>query len=80
MVVTNPFHQVRSLLTFRCAAKEAGLRDLAVLLAVVDPLAGKGQEDGQPLLAKLRSALWLEVDMSRELAALAWYWLRGWLC
>lgn len=81
-VATNPFHQLRALLTFRCAAQQqaavSGTPPLEVVLARVPPeTAGRGYAGRA---GRALGALWMNYDIAREVAALAWYWLRGWLC
>lgn len=75
VVVTNSFHQLRSYLVFRCAVRQSlpGDRQPQVWLAhvPVNELSLRGLS-----LQKVYSS-W---DFIRELAALLYYWLRGWLC
>jgi len=82
VLVTNPFHQLRSYHTFKHAMQEMGLwvADEAQggaigyrLYVAAAPFAGH-RGYGAVLDAAAD-----QFDFWRELAALAWYWLRGWL-
>jgi hypothetical protein len=77
VLVTNPFHQLRSYLTFRRAMAEIGMEPGGpggYALYVADaPFAGHAGYG--PALDALAD----QWDFWRELAALAWYWARGYL-
>ncbi len=75
LVVTNQFHQLRSLWTFQRAARDLGLPEGSVRVFVERvPFVGhKGY--GLPLLDAAVD-LW---DWLREVAAIAWYKLRGFI-
>ncbi|KAF6251770.1 DUF218 domain-containing protein [Scenedesmus sp. NREL 46B-D3] len=72
VLVTNPFHQLRSYLTFRKAAQQSGM-DLQVYVAAA-PFAGHCGY-GHWLL----DAAMDQVDFWRDVVALGYYGLRGWL-
>lgn len=73
VITTNPFHQLRSLLTFRCAAKQLDIPCADILLAYVPP-------QGSQAVASVMERAMLLGALVREVAALVWYWLRGRLC
>ncbi|KAK9816652.1 hypothetical protein WJX72_003312 [[Myrmecia] bisecta] len=77
-VVTSRFHQLRSQLTFECAARQedAATRPTAIYMAEAPP----DQDRQGGFLGEALAELLRQVDFYRELAALMWYWFRGWLC
>lgn len=69
VVATSPFHGARSLATFRCALKRAGVHaTVALAPAHRAPPAAPGER---------AERAW---EAAREVAALAWYRVRGRLC
>lgn len=72
LIVTSPFHQLRSYYTFRRAAEQKGLS--IQLYTAKAPFAGHCGY-GHWLLDGLMD----QVDFWRELAALGYYGVRGWL-
>jgi uncharacterized SAM-binding protein YcdF (DUF218 family) len=74
LVVTSPSHARRSLLCFR----KAGFRNAACLPAVITEAEANA---GRRTLERYRfwSALAAEAQFTRELCALAYYKLRGWI-
>jgi uncharacterized SAM-binding protein YcdF (DUF218 family) len=80
LIVTSPFHQLRSLWTFEKAAREAGRKDLRFFIAKTDfvPHRGFGPlRDGYG--AKLINAsidLW---DLVREILAILFYKYKGFI-
>ena len=73
-IVTNPFHQFRALRVFRCAARSVpGAEHLTFALAEVsrDSVA-----QGQTTV----DVIFQQWDVWREVAAIVYYWLHGWLC
>jgi uncharacterized SAM-binding protein YcdF (DUF218 family) len=88
VVVTSPFHQLRAYLTFRRLLRDRGL------LAGKPAAAREQQQQQQQYRLYVAPApfaphhgyghAWLDAaadqaDFWRELAALAYYWARGWL-
>lgn len=95
VIVTNPFHQWRARRTFARAIREAGLTPLedGAAAAAADADASSADDpalrlyvaaapfDGHrgypfPPLVDSLADLW---DFAREVAAVCWYWARGWL-
>ncbi|MFH0953247.1 MAG: YdcF family protein [Verrucomicrobiota bacterium] len=76
LIVTSPYHAKRALLCFR----KAGFRRVACLAAVG---IGPEADFGAGLQLNLRYAFWAnleaEVEFAREIVALAYYKLRGWI-
>lgn len=73
-MATNPFHQFRALRTFQCAAKALPEAERPLFwLAHVAPDMTHGY-------GTLLDELLRQYDVLREFAAIAYYWLRGWLC
>ena len=73
-VVTNPFHQFRALRVFKCAARTLpGAEHLTFSLAHV-PRDSAAQ--GQTAV----DVIFQQWDVWREVAAIVYYWLHGWLC
>ncbi|KAK9821693.1 hypothetical protein WJX74_008860 [Apatococcus lobatus] len=80
-VITSPFHQLRAGLTFACAAKQSLAAEVRPQIFVYQESAKtNGRHPVRNLQARLLKALAATWDFHRELAALAYYWLRGWLC
>eukprot|EP00884_Botryococcus_braunii_P004534 jgi/Botrbrau1/14081/Bobra.182_3s0028.1 len=94
VVATSTFHQLRSFLTFRCAARDPSLGGaiLQVWMVRLEPhkigqMAEELWSAGQERVIPGPSLLWKVVDegtriwdINREFLALALYWARGWLC
>ncbi|KAK9864362.1 hypothetical protein WJX84_010489 [Apatococcus fuscideae] len=88
-VVTSPFHQLRAGLTFACAAKQSLPESSRPEIWVYQEAAGSSQ-DRETAVNRLPGLWWLPQrlleesaaawDFYRELAALGYYWLRGWMC
>lgn len=71
-IATNPFHQLRSYLTFQCAAEQLNTTIQEVTLAYVKPSMGP---------VGMIDQMWLQlVEPIRELAALLYYYYMGYLC
>lgn len=81
VLVTNPFHQWRSYHTFKRALQQMGMNVTSVgpgpsykLYVAAAPFAGhRGYGCG---VLDLLADYW---DFFREIAAISWYGLRGWL-
>jgi uncharacterized SAM-binding protein YcdF (DUF218 family) len=74
LIATNTFHQLRSLLVFRKVLQEMGLGGSRVYVAEV-PFTGHRGWGGGPLLNHAIDQL----DFWREIAALVYYWLKGYI-
>lgn len=73
LLVTNPFHQRRSYWTFVRAAADLGEQGGSAFVA---PAPCAGHAGYGPALLDAAADQW---DWWREVAAVAYYWVRGWL-
>jgi uncharacterized SAM-binding protein YcdF (DUF218 family) len=93
LIVTSPAHLKRALLAFRkagfayvegLAATEESI-EASMALSIPSSATGSGQGSGQGIGGNivLRYSFWnnlsCEVDVARELAAIGYYRLRGWI-
>lgn len=69
LIATSPFHGARSLATFRCALRRAGVNATAALAPAHRAPAATPRDRAE--------RAW---EAGREVAALAWYKVRGRLC
>ena len=76
LLVTNPFHQLRSVLIFGRAASDLGLAEGFLQLSVAEvPFGGGHKGFGGPLLDAAVDLL----DIFREGAALVYYKMKGYI-